>query len=389
MTLPLEGIRILDLSRQLPGPYCTLMLGDLGAEVIKIEEPAPRWSIAEETDPTHLALDRNKKSIALNLKTKEGKKIFYQLAREADVILESFRPEVKMRLAIDYESIKKMNPKIIYCSLSGYGQDGPYRNLVGHDINYIAIGGVLDITGESGGPPIIPGVQIADLGGGGMLAAIGILTALIARQKTGRGQFIDVAMLDGVVAWLSIHAWMHFAGFHIFPLKRGEMVLNGGVPCYNVYETKDGKYITIGALEPWFWENLCNTLGREDFIPYQFATGKEGMKVRSALEEIFLTKNRDEWVDLLKDKDVCVGPVNTIDEVFTDLQVLHRKMLMEMDHPKLGKIKQIGIPIKFSDTAGRIRSPPPSLGQHTEEILQSLGYGKDETEELRKKNVIR
>ena len=304
------------------------------------------------------------------------------------MILESFRPEVKMRLRIDYETIKKINPKIIYCSLSGYGQDGPYRNLVGHDINYIAIGGVLDISGESGGPPIIPGVQIADLGGGGMLAAIGILTALIAREKTGMGQFIDVAMLDGVIAWLSIHAWMHFAGFQAFPLKRGEMVLNGGVSCYNVYETKDGKYITIGALEPWFWQNLCKTLDREDLIPYQFATGKEGMKVRSALGEIFLTRNRDEWFDLLKDKDVCVAPVNTIEEVFTDPQVLHRKMLIEMTHPKLGKIKQIGIPIKFSDTPGRIRSPPPSLGQHTEEILQSLGYRKDEIEELREKNVI-
>ena len=388
MTLPLEGLRILDLSRQLPGPYCTLMLGDMGAEVIKIEEPAPRWPIAEEMDPTRLALDRNKKSITLNLKTKEGKEIFYELARKADVILESFRPEVKMRLEIDYETIEKINPKIIYCSLSGYGQDGPYRNLVGHDINYIAIGGVLDISGESGGPPIIPGVQIADLGGGGMLAAIGILTALIAREKTGKGQFIDVAMLDGVVAWLSIHAWMHFAGFQAFPLKRGEMVLNGGVPSYNVYETKDGKYITIGALEPWFWQNLCKTLDREDLIPYQFATGKEGMKVRSALREIFLTRNRDEWFDLLKDEDVCVAPVNTIEGVFTDPQVLHRKMLIEMLHPKLGKIKQIGIPIKFSDTPGRIRSPPPSLGQHTEEILQSLRYRKDEIEELREKNVI-
>ena len=389
MALPLEGIRILDLSRQLPGPYCTLLLGDFGAEVIKVEDPARRWPPVGETDPTSLALDRNKKSIALNLKTSDGREIFYELARRVDVILEGFRPGVATRLGVDYETIKKINPRIIYCSLSGYGQDGPYRNLVGHDINYIAIGGVLGITGESGGPPIIPGIQIADLGGGGMFAAIGILVALIAREKTGRGQFIDVAMLDGVVSWLSMHAWMFLAGFQVFPFKRGEMVLNGGVPCYNIYETKDGKYIAVGALEPWFWENLCKALGLESFIPDQFATEERGMEVRSALRDVFRTKSRDEWFDLLKDKDVSVGPVNTFDEVFSNPQVLHREMLVEMDHPTLGKIKQIGIPMKFSDTPGKIRSPPPFLGQHTEEILQSLGYEKEKIMELRKENVIK
>ncbi len=322
----------------------------------------------------------------LNLKSDEGKAIFMQLAQKSDVILEGFRPGVTGRLGIGYDAVQKMNPEIIYCSISGFGQDGPYRDKVGHDINYIGIGGILGITGQMGGPPVIPASQMTDIGAGGMMATVGILMALVHRRKTGKGQYIDISMLDGVVSWLSLFASKFFADGEI--PERGGMMLNGKFPCYRVYRTKDDKYITIGALEEKSWKNLCRALEREDLIHHQYATGSQGDEVVAQLEKIFLTKTRDEWAEYLEGFEICHGPVNDFQETFSDPQVLHRGMILEVDHPTEGRIKQLGFPIKFSETPDRVRLPSPGYGEHTREVLQDLGYSEGNIETFEKSGVI-
>jgi len=388
----LHGIKVLDLTRLLPGNFCTLLLADYGADVLKIEDTDRgdygRWHPPRvRTQSAYfLGLNRNKKSMKLNLKTEEGKAIFMQLAQKSDVMLEGFRPGVTERLGIGYDAVRKVNPEIIYCSISGFGQDGPYRDKVGHDINYIGIGGILGITGQMGGPPVTPASQIADIGAGGMMATVGILMALVHRRKTGKGQYIDISMLDGVVSWLSLFASKFFADGEI--PERGGMMLNGKFPCYRVYRTKDDKYITIGALEEKFWNNLCRALEREDLIPHQHATGSQGDEVVAQLEKIFLTKTRDEWAEYLEGFEICHGPVNDFQETFSDPQVLHRGMILEVDHPTEGRIKQVGFPIKFSETPGRVRLPSPGYGEHTKEVLQELGYSEGNIETLERSGVI-
>ena len=390
MTTPLEGIKVLDLSRLAPGPFCTMILGDLGADILKVEGPREgRLAVgvsAEERAIAHNAVERNKRSIVLNLKAEPARKIFYQLAERVDVIVEGFRPGVVKRLGVDYDTIKEINPKLIYCSLTGYGQDGPYHNMVGHDVNYISIGGALGFIGIPGGAPAIPSNLLADFAAGGMNATIAILAALMARERTGKGQYADMGMADGVVSLLSFALSAYF-GSGVVP-QRGNELLTGGVPFYSVYETKDGKYLSIGCLEPWFYENLCRALGREDFIPHQAASGEKREEIFSAFREIFRSRTRDEWFDYLSQWDICVGKVYEFDELATDPQLVHRKMILELDHPKFGKVRQPGISIKLSETPGSIRSFSPVLGQHTEEVLLDLGYSKERIEELRKEGVI-
>jgi len=392
---PLEGIKILDLTRLLPGPYGTMLLADLGAEVVKVEEPEQgdyaRWYSPQinGVGARHLLLNRNKQSITLNLKKPEGKEIFLNLVREgADVVIEQFRPGVMDRLGLGYKELEKVNPRLIYCSLTGYGQDGPYRDWAGHDINYIGLGGILGLTGTPGGAPAIPGMQIGDIVGGGLYAVVGILTALVARQKTGRGQYIDVSMMDGVVSLLPDGAAIFFAeGKSPGP---GERRLTGGLPQYQVYQTRDGRYLAVGALEEKFWGNLCRLVGKAEWadqMPNDQDPRCEGMK--RELARIFRTKTQKEWLDLLMEKDACVTPVKTLQETFDDPHVRHRRMVTEIDHPLAGRIRQIGIPLKFSHTPGEIRTPPPEMGEHTEEILKAHGYGKEQIEDLRKKGVIR
>jgi len=405
--LALEGIRILDLTRVAPGSFCTMILGDLGAEVIKIEATAtaearhqgagtavsPQGEAGRRT-AVYQASNRNKKSIGLNLRSEEGRHIFCQLVEKADVIIEGFRPGVVERLNIDYQTVTKINPKIIYCSISGYGQDGPYRDLPGHDINYISLGGVLNLIGETDGKPVIPLNIVADIAGGSMHAAVGILSALVARNKTGRGQYIDISLADGVISLLTTTAIGYFRD-NIVP-NRGETALGGGYPYYNVYETKDGKFITIGCIEPWLWENLCREIGKEDFIPVHYepehrvhkAENENWHKISASLKQLFLTKTRDEWFELLSQKDIPVGKVYSLDETFADRQVLHRKMVIEVEHPTEGKVKQVGIAIKLSDTPGKVRSLSPIRGEHTEEILTGLGYNKQRINELRQDGII-
>jgi len=388
----LNGVRVLDLSRLLPGDYCTMILGDVGAEVIKIEEPGLgdyiRWvpPLINGQSVSHLMLNRNKKSMKLNLKTEKGREVFFKLVEKSDVVIECFRPGVVKRLGIDYESVSKVNPRIVYCSMSGYGQSGPYRDMPGHDVNYIGYGGILGITGPSGGAPVIPGVQIADLTTG-LMAATAILAALLARERMGSGQYVDVSFLDVVTSLIVLPA-AFYIGEGRSP-KRGEWLLNGGFPCYNIYETKDGNYITIGCLEEEFWANLCRSLGIMDFVKYQYTTDDAKLKeMFQAIRKIFKTRTLNEWIKLLSKEDVPCGPVYDLGGVFKDPQILHRKMIVEVEYPGVGKVKQLSTPMKFSETPCEIRSPPPSFGEHTDEILKWLGYAEGEILNMREKGAI-
>jgi crotonobetainyl-CoA:carnitine CoA-transferase CaiB-like acyl-CoA transferase len=403
--LALEGIKVLDLTHLAPGGLCTMILGDLGADVIKVEAlpgVGGRGAViglspmGEEgrREAAFDALSRNKRSIGLNLKSDKGRDIFYQLAQTADVVVEGFRPGVVKRLGVDYEKVKSINPGIIYCSLSGYGQDGPYSNRSGHDVNYISMAGALNLIGSPDHPPVVPLNLLADFAGASLHGVMGILAALVVRGKTGRGQHVDIAYADGVITLMSWFISDYFSRGNMF--NRGETWLHGAYPYYGVYEAKDGKYVSIGCLEPWFWENLCRALGKEEYISYcispeHFFHKPEGEKweeISSFLKQVFLTRTRDEWFDFLVDKDVPVGKVYTFDEVFNDPQVLHRQMVLEIEHPTLGKVKHPGIAVKLSETPGKVRSLAPIFGEHTEEILRELSYSKSQIEELRQSDII-
>jgi crotonobetainyl-CoA:carnitine CoA-transferase CaiB-like acyl-CoA transferase len=389
---PLKGVKVLDLSRLLPGPYCTLLMADYGAEVIKIEEPGKgdyiRWRQPAIGDigARHLTINRNKKSIELNLKSVEGKEIFIKMAAEADVILESFRPGVMERLGLGYKVISKVNDGIVYCSLTGYGQTGPYSHLPGHDINYIGYSGILGLIGEKDGKPVIPGVQIADLGGGALMALSGICMALLNKERTGKGQYIDVSMMDGSVTWLYAAVSDFFASAKV--PDRGNNRLDGFYACYNIYETKDKKFLAIGANELKFWKRICELIEKPEWIELHEGTQPIQEQLKKELSLLFMQKVQKEWLDLLAFEDTCVGPVNDIDEIFLDPQIKSRGLFPEMDHPAAGKIRQIGFPIKFSDTPGKIYSHAPSLGEHTDDILLNLEYSKDRIDSFREKGVI-
>ena len=403
MASALEGIKVLDLTGLGPASMAAMMLGDMGADVIKIDMPPgvtergvgrgygspPEVGDEIQRVFANMAFNRNKKNLALNLRTEAGQRIFHKLAETSDVIIEGFRPGVMQRLGVGYESISRINPRIIFCSVSGYGQDGPYRDFPGHDPNYTAIGGVLSLVGESADtPPVLPLNISADLGAAVFQTVIGILLSLCARERTGRGQLVDISMTDGVVFLLAfIPGAAEYFGTGVVP-KRGQTLTSGTEPYCAVYKTKDSKYISLCPLEPHFWRNLCRVLERDDLIPLQFAAGPQKDEVFHDLRQIFSTKTREEWFDLLTKADVPVGKVLDLDEVFSDPQVLHRQMVIEVNHPKFGKVKQMGFSIKLSDTPGKIRSLPSTLGQHTNEMLLSLGYSQEEIEKLRQEQVV-
>ncbi|MEM2942872.1 MAG: CaiB/BaiF CoA-transferase family protein, partial [Candidatus Bathyarchaeia archaeon] len=301
MGRPLEGVRILDLTRLNPGGYCTMLLADMGAEVLKVEQPGV-GDYMRDTPPMvggqsamFLTLNRNKRSLTLNLKSEKGKEIFDRLLGRYDVLVESFRPGVMDRLGLDYRTLRTKHPRLIYCSLTGYGQDGPYKGLVGHDINYLALSGVLSLTGKRGGPPIVPGIPIADIAGS-MFAMIGILISLILREKTGRGQHIDVSMFDGLVSWLTIQAARYFAEGR--PPER-ETWPAGGEAFYDVYQTRDGGYVAVGAAEQKFWRILCQGIGAPELAELKVGVCQHSPEAHARLSEIFKTKTRDEWFSLL------------------------------------------------------------------------------------------
>ena len=401
--LPLEDIKVLDTTQYLPGPFCSMWLGDMGADIIKIEEAKPRGvemykafaGSYEQMDEekkqdiiyAYNLMNRNKRSICLNLKSKEGQDVFYKLAENADVVLREGRPGVSERLGIDYKTVKKVNPRIIHCEISAFGQTGPYSNVPAHDPNIIGLAGILGITGTNDGSYVLPGVPIGDLFAGTQ-AVIGILMALQARQKTGQGQFIDVSMYNGLLYLLAArHGQLYFS--------TGKQPKVGERPAH-VYETGDGKHLVIAPPEPWMWEKLCRTLGTEEFIKYRekAMTGPVDdpvcREVCSRFAEIFRTKTRDEWFRLLAFQvNTCATPVyEDFEEVFSDPQAVDQKMIVEMEHTSLGKVKQIGIPVKLSETPGIVRSLPPKPGQHTEEILMSAGYSKSRIDSLRNTGVV-
>ncbi|MED3642223.1 CaiB/BaiF CoA-transferase family protein [Caldifermentibacillus hisashii] len=369
---PLQSIRVLDLSRLLPGPFCTMLLADFGAEVIKIEAPelgdyARQYEpkIDENSVMFH-SLNRNKKSVTLDLKTDEGKDQFLQMVGKADVVVESFRPGVMKRLGLDFPVLEKINPRLIYCAISGYGQTGPYAEMPGHDINYISYAGLLELMGEKDGKPIVPAVQVADLAGGAYPAVTGILLALLEREKSGKGQFIDISMMDGVISLLQSTLPNYL--MKNIPSKRGEQMLSGGLACYEVYQTKDGRWLAVGALEMKFWRVFCQKIGKPEWIALLNEPDEVQYKLTHDIQNVIYTKTLEEWMDIFDDAEACVSPVLNFAELVNHPQVQARKMFEAIEQDGI-PVKHIGIPIKLSRTPGKIRAAAPKLGEHTEYYL--------------------
>ncbi len=394
----LDGIRILEVARVPPAELPGMLLADMGADVLKIETPAGAER-ARDPDADRRAafafVNRNKRSMTLNLKTPEGQDIFRRLAATADVLIEGFRPGVMKRLGADYETVRALNPRIVYCSLSGFGQDGPYRDWPAHDLNYLSLAGVLGLIGERGRKPVIPLNLVADYGGASLHGALGIMVALFARERTGRGQHVDISYLDTTVSLLAATPNMRFFFSDGVAPRRGEGFLGGSYPYYAIYETRDGKLLTIGCTEPWLWENFCRAIGRPDLArfartPDQFvrAANPEEEAARREVEAIIRTRDRDDWFEYLTRADVCVGKVYDVEEMVQDPQVLHRGMIVEAHHPRFGKVRQFGIALKLSDTPGTVRRAAPVPGEHTDEVLRGLGLGGEEIAALRRRGVI-
>ena len=389
---PLAGVRVLDLTRLLPGGYATLLMADLGADVVKVEEPGKgdyiRWTppMVGEFSSGHIALNRNKRSMTLNLKSEEGRDLLRRLVPHFDVVIESFRPGVMERLGVGWDVLKEANPKLIYCAITGYGREGPRAGAAGHDVNYSGYAGALSIIGAEEQGPVIPGLQIGDLGGGGMAAVIAVLAALHRRSTTGEGDFCDVSMTDGVVSWLSIHASEFFATGTVPSAER--MHLSGAYPCYRIYPAADG-WITVGALEPQFWSRLCELIERPDLAGDAFALGERRDDVIDDLSKLFAERTRAEWMELFSGEDVCVGPVNDFSEAFDDEQILHRDMLVDAELPSGESVRTVGNPIKLeSNQAPSWRRPPPAMGEHTDEVLGEASIGRSEIDALRASGAI-
>ena len=402
MSLPLEGVKVLDLSRLLPGGFCSLLLADFGADVLKVEDTGMgdyiRWSPpyyegAHESAKSalFLSLNRNKRSIRLDLKTEPAREVLLRLVREHDVVLESFRPGVLDRLGVGYERMREENPGIVYCAISGYGQSGPKRTASGHDMNYLGLVGLLGLTGELGGEPVQAAGQIADLGGGALMAAFGIMAALHERDGapardgrperagSGEGQVVDVSMADGALSWLAMVAAGYFADGTV--PRRGDLPLAGSLVCYRPYECADG-WVTLGALEPKFWQAWCRGVGREDLIAKQFE--RPGSDTHAQVQEIFKTHNRADWEAFARKHDCCLEPVLELDEALSSELVREREMVVEIEQPGVQRpVRQLGIPVKLGRTPGQSgRLPGPALGEHTEEVLRAAGYSDAEVAEL-------
>ena len=394
----LEGIRVLDLTRALAGPFCTLMLGDNGADVIKIELPGAgddtrHWGppFIESESAYYLSINRNKRSLTLNLRDPEAKEIFLKLVRTADVVVENFTPGVMGRFGLDYDAVQAINPAIIYCSISGFGQDGPYRERPAYDQIMQGLGGLMSVTGESEGEPQKIGLAITDIGAG-MWAAFAIMSAFHHREKEGKnqGQYIDISMLDSQIAWLTYQAAYFFAT-GTAPQRLG--AAHPTLVPYQGFICQDGKRINVAVGSERIWERFCKAMNREDlFTNPDYSSNGARVNNRATLipllQEYFLTRPVDDWVRDLQDASVPCGPINDIADVFADSHVLARQMYREMPHPTLGSIKQTGLPIKFSKTPGGLDRHPPLLGEHNRQLLSELGYSDQEIAKLEENSVI-
>ena len=389
---PLAGVRVLDLTRLLPGPMCTLYLADLGADVVKVEDTAagdyartlhPPHARSQRTSAWYRALNRNKRSIALDLKNPAGRDAFLRLARDTDVVVEGNRPGVVTALAVDYDAVSAINPGVVYCALTGYGQTGPRARTPGHDINYLGYAGTLEYTGTRGGPPALANLQIADLLGGAASAAIAILAALYGAARTGRGRYIDVAMADAVLAHqILLLGALEDAGEIA---ERGSDLLTGGVPCYGVYPTADGRWLAVGALEAKFWRALCDVLDRPDLVLLQLATGPEGERAREALAAIFASAPLAHWRARLEAVDCCVSPILTFEEALADPQFVSRSMVLS----RPDGARQLAPPFKLAPSAFDVTRDAPAQGEHTEEVLREAGFDEQAIAALLRDGAVR
>ena len=374
----LEGIRILDVALQYPGPYCTMLLADLGAEVLKVERPGS-GDPARQWPAFFNSFNRNRRSMTLDLKKKEGREIFYHLAEEYDVMTEGFRPGVARKLGIDYETLREINPCLVYCSISGFGQHGPYCDRPGHDLNYMAMSGMLGCLAEAGEKPVLPKVAIADLSAG-MFAAIGILAAVRHRERKGTGQYIDCSMFDGLLSWMSVDLGTFWA--------EGRRFIDHDAG-YGIFETRDGKHLALGiAHEDPFWDRLCDALGLKDRKGLKGAERmKSAEKLGREIGNILRSKTRDEWMKILLAADVPASPVQELEDVVMDPHVAAREMICEISSAG-NRLRQVAFPMKLSVTPANIQRPPPFLGEHTEEVLAELGYGPERFRELKEDGVV-
>ena len=388
---PLSDIRVLDLTRLLPGGFCSLLLADFGADVVKVEDTgagdyvrwAPPFYGSEEQQALgtrsalYLALNRGKRSVRLDLKSEAGRDAFLGLAQGCDVVLESFRPGILDRLGCGYEALREANRRLVYCAITGYGQTGPNTARAGHDTNYLGLNGLLGLTGEPGGRPIQSAGQIADVGGGALMAAFGVMAALRERERSGEGQLVDVSMTDGSLAWLGMVAAQYLCDGQV--PERGRGALNGGIACYLPYEAADG-WVTCGALEPKFWRAFCEGVGRPDLIDKQFAP--PGSDEWREIAAVFRHRTRDEWRAFNDEHDAMIEPVLDLDEALDSQLVREREMVVELQQPQLGPVRLLGLPFKLSRTPGDPARPAPALGEHTEEVLREAGLAEEEIASL-------
>ncbi len=389
--LPLSDVKVLDLSRLLPGGFCSQLLADFGADVVKVEDTGigdyVRWAPplygSEEQQglgtrsALYLSLNRNKRSIRLDLKSAGGREALLRLVREFDVVLESFRPGVLDRLGVGYERMAEENPALVYCAITGYGQTGPNTQRAGHDMNYLGLIGLLGLTGEPEGRPIQSAGQIADIGGGALPAAFGIMAALHESRRSGAGQVVDVSMADGALSWLAMVAGAYLCDGEV--PGRGDGQLTGRFVCYLPYEAADG-HITMGALEPQFWARFCAGVGREDLVAKQFE--RAGSEAWGEVAEIFRSRTRAEWESFNDEHDAMIEPVLDLDEALGSELVREREMVVEWEQPELGPVRQLGVPVKLSRTPGGVHAPAPALGEHTREVLSAAGFDESEIDAL-------
>jgi crotonobetainyl-CoA:carnitine CoA-transferase CaiB-like acyl-CoA transferase len=380
----LQGIRVLDLTRLLPGAFCTLLLADMGADVVKVEEPRSgdymRWypPLSDGQSVLFNALNRNKRSLTLNLKSEIGRDLFLDLAQGTDVVVEGNRPRVMDRLGLGWPVLRERNPRLVMCAITGYGQDGPFSQRAGHDLNYMAIAGALSLNGRRGEGPHPLAVQVADIGGGGQAAATAILGALLSVARGGEGRYLDVSMTDGALSWLAVPlAQVRAQG----PIERGMHRLTGRYACYGVYECADGRFMSVGALEPKFWRTLCDALGRLDLVDNQYAEGEAQERLRSEIASVFVTRRRDEWAAALAGLDVCCEPVLELEEVADHPQIRARGLVLEQPTGlEIAPAVRLGVDWRRKD--------PPGLGEHTADLLAEIGVDEPRLEELRAASVV-